>query len=183
MTLYVGEGLRGSNGACSTLCWISVTPSTTHNQTGALSADSQVGGLVHALGPCESLQQTLLWGWESFPLAPLPPQVFSVGGLRLYFPELEPWAVRSVSLPPLFLPVYLCTKVGLRGLLVVPLPAPFIPQSSMSLGPAMLPWVLSLPAACLRPSYWSGWMFLLYLLRCWTSMQFDFLSVLVVFCF
>ena len=34
--LYVGEGPRGSHGACSTLCWISVTPSTTHNQIGPL---------------------------------------------------------------------------------------------------------------------------------------------------
>ena len=34
--LYVEEGMRGSNGACSTLCWISVTPSTTHNQIGPL---------------------------------------------------------------------------------------------------------------------------------------------------
>ena len=34
--LYVGEGPRGSNGACSTLCWILVTPSTTHNQIGPL---------------------------------------------------------------------------------------------------------------------------------------------------
>ena len=32
VTLYVTEGPRGSNGACSTLCWFSVTPSTTHNQ-------------------------------------------------------------------------------------------------------------------------------------------------------
>ena len=34
VTLYVGEGLRGSNGAPSTLCGISVTPSATHNQIG-----------------------------------------------------------------------------------------------------------------------------------------------------
>ena len=34
--LYVGEGPRGSNGACFTLHRISVTPSTTHNQTGPL---------------------------------------------------------------------------------------------------------------------------------------------------
>ena len=34
--LYVGEGQRGSNGACSTLHQISVTPSATHNQTGPL---------------------------------------------------------------------------------------------------------------------------------------------------
>ena len=29
-----GRGPIGSNGACSTLCWFSVTPSTTHNQIG-----------------------------------------------------------------------------------------------------------------------------------------------------
>ena len=32
----MGEGPRGSNGACFTLCQISVTPSTTHNQIGPL---------------------------------------------------------------------------------------------------------------------------------------------------
>ena len=36
VTLYVGEGPRGSNGACSTLHWIPVTPSATHNQIGPL---------------------------------------------------------------------------------------------------------------------------------------------------
>ena len=36
VTLYVGAGPRGSSGACSTLCRISVTPSTTHNQIGPL---------------------------------------------------------------------------------------------------------------------------------------------------
>ena len=36
MTLYVGEGPRGSNGASSTLHRISVTPSATHNQIGPL---------------------------------------------------------------------------------------------------------------------------------------------------
>ena len=29
-----GNGPRGSNGTCSTLCWFSVTPSATHNQIG-----------------------------------------------------------------------------------------------------------------------------------------------------
>ena len=38
-------------------------------------------------------------------------------------------------------------------------------------------------AARFHPSYWSGWMFLLYLLGCWTSIQFSFLSVLVDFLF
>ena len=36
VTLYVGEGPRGSNGACSTLHRISVLHSDTHNQTGPL---------------------------------------------------------------------------------------------------------------------------------------------------
>ena len=36
MTLYVGEGPRGSNGACSPLHQTSVLHSTTHNQTGPL---------------------------------------------------------------------------------------------------------------------------------------------------
>ena len=36
VTLYVGEGPRGSNGALSTLRRISVTPSATHNQIGPL---------------------------------------------------------------------------------------------------------------------------------------------------
>ena len=36
MTLYVGEGPRGSNGARSTLCQISITPYATHNQIGPL---------------------------------------------------------------------------------------------------------------------------------------------------
>ena len=85
--------------------------------------------------------------------------------------------------PPSFLPVYLCANVGPRSLIAVALPAPFVPQSAASLGPPTLPQVLSAPAAHLRPSYWSGQMFLLYLLGCWTSIQFDFLSVLVVFLF
>ena len=34
--LYMGEGPRGSNGACSTLHWTSVLHSATHNQTGPL---------------------------------------------------------------------------------------------------------------------------------------------------
>ena len=54
---------------------------------------------MYVLGPCGSLQRTLLCGWEFLLLSPQPPQVFSVGGLRLYFPSLEPWVARSVSLP------------------------------------------------------------------------------------
>ena len=81
---------------------------------GPSGAGSRVGGLVHTLGPCGSLQRPLLWGWEFLLLLPQPPGVFSIRGLRLYFPELEPWVARSASLLA-FRPVYLCANVGLRG--------------------------------------------------------------------
>ena len=55
-------------------------------KVGPSGAASQVGGFVYVLGPCGSLQWTLLWGWEFLPLCPQPPQVFSIRGLRLYFP-------------------------------------------------------------------------------------------------
>ena len=92
-----GRGPRGNNGACSTVYWISVTSTATHKQIGPFWYWSQVGGLVYVLGPCGSLQRTLLWSWEFLLLLPQPPQVFSISGLRLYFSSLEPWVERSVS--------------------------------------------------------------------------------------
>ena len=51
----------------------------------------------------------------------------------------------SATLSPA-LSVYLCVNVGPQGLLVVRLPAPFVPHSA-SLGPATATQVLSAPAA------------------------------------
>ena len=104
-------------------------------------------------------------------MSPQPPQEFSIRGLRLYFRTLEPWVTRFASLPavlpslsvhecgasgvlPAALPapfsaslspalsVYLCANAGPQGLLVVRLPAPFVPHSA-SLGPATATGVLS----------------------------------------
>ena len=94
-----GRGGEGNNGTCSTLWGISVTSPTTSSKLGPSGADSRVGGLVCILGPCGSLQETVLWGWEFLPPLPQSPRVFSVWGLRLYFPELETWVASSVSLP------------------------------------------------------------------------------------
>ena len=66
---------------------------------GPSGADFQVGGLVHTLGPCGSLWQRLLWGREFLLLPPQPSRVFSIRGLRLYCPVLEPWVARSALLP------------------------------------------------------------------------------------
>ena len=54
-----------------------------------------------------------------------------------------------------------------------PLPCPSGPDAAFLC-------VLSVLTACLCPSYQSGLMFLLYLLGYRTSIQFDFLAVLVV---
>ena len=91
--------------------------------------------------------------------------MFSIRGLRLYFPELEPWVVWSALLPtvcPAYLcanvgprgatrrsacpvlchsdsgPRFICVNVGPQGLLAVAVLAPFVPQSTKSLGLALL---------------------------------------------
>ena len=74
--------------------------------------------------------------------------MFSISGLRLYFPALEPKVARSVS-----------------GLPVAALPQSSLPGCPSP--PLLLVWV--------SVSF--------YLLGCQTSIQFDFLSVLVVFVF
>ena len=133
--------------------------------------------------------------------------MFSIRGLRLYFPALEPWVTPSALLPtvcpglfvsecgaagcyPPALPapfsatlspallVYLCANAGPQGLLVVRLPALFIPDSA-SLVPtrpreSSPPWCSSLP---LLPV----WMDVSFLSTCCRiSLLFNFLSVLVV---
>ena len=58
-------------------------------------------------------------------------------------------ALFSATLSPA-LSVYLCVNVGLQGLLVVRLPAPFVPHSA-SLGPATATRVLSVPVPVSTP--------------------------------
>ena len=91
----------------------SFTPIPTIN-LGPSGAGSRVSGPVHTLGPCGSLQRPLLWGWASLLLPPQPPGALSIRGLRLYFPELEPWVAWSALLPA-FCPVYLWANVVPQG--------------------------------------------------------------------
>ena len=112
-------------------------------------------------------------------MLPQPPWVFSIRGLRLFIsPSWSPglcgllrssivlpglsarmWSRRvlTTALPAPFsatlspaLSVYLCVNVGLQGLPVVRLPAPFIPHSS-SLGPTTATRVLSTPVPISAP--------------------------------
>ena len=117
-------------------CFQSLPPLPTI-KLGPSSTDSQVGGLVHALCPCGSLQRTVLWGWEFLLLPPHPPQVFSISGLKLYFPTLEPWVAQSALLPRCS-SWFIYVRMWATG--------------SASCHLAMSP---------LHPSYQYGWMFLL----------------------
>ena len=87
--------------------------------------------------------------------APTPTGVFTQWSEALFPPALEPWVTRSASFPAVC-PVYLCVNVGLQGLLVVRLPALFIPHSAI-LSP-LSPSCQSLPllpvwvnVSCLSP--------------------------------
>ena len=66
---------------------------------GPSGADSLVRGLVYIVGPV-GLSNEPSCEAGSFSCCCLnPPWVFSLRGLRLYFPMLEPWVARPTSLP------------------------------------------------------------------------------------
>ena len=184
----MGEGPRGSNGACFTLHWISATPSATHNQIGPLWCWFPSGwACAHSRPLWVSATTSRVRLGVSPAAAPTPMGAFNQRSEAL-FPPLEPWVARSASLPTVR-PVYLCASVGPRG--ATPRSAcpglhhsesgllglsvcecgvagsasgqtacPFRRQSGSSHG-HMSPLQ---PGACLRPSYRSGCMFLFYLL-------------------
>ena len=179
--LYVGEGPRGSNGARSTLHRISITPSATHNQTGPLWCWFPSGwACARPSSMWVSPTTSPVRLGVSPAAAPTPtgafnqrfealfPRAGALGYAVCFAPRRSSWficarmwghRVLPAALPAPFsttlslvLSVYLCTNVGPQGLLVVRLPAPFVPHSA-SLGPATATRVLSAPAACLCPSY------------------------------
>ena len=152
--LYVGEGPTGSNGTCSTLCRILITPCATHNQIGPLWCWFPSGWACAHPRPL----------WVSPTISPVrlgvsPAAVPTPTG---FFTQSFAWVVWSASLPAicpvylcanvgprvlpatlsLVLSVYLCVNVGPQGLLVVKVPAPFVPHST-SLSPSTATRVLS----------------------------------------
>ena len=137
---------------------------------GPSGSGSRVGGLVHALGPCGSLQRPLLWGWEFLLLLPQPPRVFSIRGLRLYFCVLEPWVMRSASLPTVRpgLSVHECNVEGsARGQTACPI-RPTLRQSRSRQGNAS-----PLHPGCLSPPLLLVWMNVHFFI----SLVSDFLAV------
>ena len=101
----MGEGPRGSNGACSTLRQIPVTPSATHNQTGPLWCwfpSEWACALPRHLWVSPTTSPVSLG--VSPAAAPTPTGVFN---------QRFAWVTWSASLPALC-PVYLCMNVGPR---------------------------------------------------------------------
>ena len=173
---------------------------------GLSGAGSRVGGLVHAAGPCGSLQRPLLGGWESLLLLPQPPRALSIRGLRLYFPELEPWVAQSASPPPFawFIRLRMWGPRVLPTALPAPLSATLSPALSVYLhkcrvaGPASArtacpvrptlrqsqsrhSHVSPLHPGCPSPPLLPVWMNVYFVFPwCWTPLPFDFLSILVV---
>ena len=202
MKLYVGEGPRGSNGAPSTLLEISATPSATHSQIGPLYCWFPSGWACAHSKPLWVSPMTSPVRLGVSPAAtPTPMGVFTqrfeglfrragaLGYVVCFTPRRLSWfiyvlmwgqgvvptalpAPYSATLSPA-LSVYLCANVGLQGLLVVRLPATFVPHSA-SLSPATATRVLSAP-----PTGLDECLFFLFP-WCRTSLPFDFLSVLVV---
>ena len=112
VALPVGQGpereqccLLGSRPA------FSYSPTPIYKQMGPSGADSQVDGFVYILGPCGSLQQAVLQGWEFLP-PPQVPQVFTVKGIEAFFPCAGTLGCTVCLASQLFLSIYLHTDVG-----------------------------------------------------------------------
>ena len=191
VTLYMGEGPGGSNGARSTLCRISVTPSATHNQIGPLWCWFPSGwacACLRSLWVSPTTSPVRLG--VSPAAAPTPTGVFNQR-FEALFPHAGALGY-SDCFAPLRSSWFICARVWGHGVLPAALPALFCATESGPLGLSVsecgaagsasgqtaCPVRLTLrqsrsrhghasplrPRARLRPSYRSGCMFLFYLL-------------------
>ena len=122
--LYVGEGPRGSNGACLTLLWISVFHSAMHNQTGPLWCWFPSG--------CACAHPRPLWVSPmtcpvrlgvSPAAAPTPTGIFNQR-FEALFPRAGALGY-VVCFAPCCLSWFICARVWGHGVLPAALPVPF----------------------------------------------------------
>ena len=160
--LYVGEGPRGSNDACCTLHRTSIFHSDTHNQTGPLWCWFPSGWACARSRPLWVSPTTSPVRLGVSPAAaPTPTDVFNQR-----FEALFPWAGAlgcAVCLAPRRSAWFICARMWGRRVCQWSDCLPCLSHTApVSIPPQQLE--SSPPAACLRPSYQSGWMFLFYLL-------------------
>ena len=113
--LYVGEGPRGSNGACSTLHWTSILHSATHNQTGPLWCWFPSGWACAYSRPLWVSPTTSPMRLGVSPAAASTPTGIFNQRFEVLFPCAGALGCVICFSPPLFIPVYLCANVGPRG--------------------------------------------------------------------
>ena len=113
--MYVGEGLRGSNGTCSTLHRISIFHSDTHNQTGPLWCWFPSGwACARSRPPWVSPTISPVRLGVSPATAPTPTGIFNQRFEASFPPHWSPESHGLLcSLP--FVQVPLCVNVGLQG--------------------------------------------------------------------
>ena len=169
VTLHVGEGPRGSNGARSTLHQISVTPSATHNQTGPLWCWFPNGWVSPMTSPVRM--------GVSPAAAPTPRGIFNQR-----FEALFPCAGVlgcSVCFGPRCLSGLSVHKCGASG--------SSSGQTACAVGPTLRQSrshhsnASPLCPSCLSPPLLPVWLNVYFLFPwCWTHLPLDSLSVLVV---
>ena len=207
VTLYMGEGPRGSNGTGFTLLRISIFHSATHNQTGPLWCWFQSGWACARPRPLWVSPTTspVRLGVSPAP-APTPTGV-SNQRFEALFPPIWSPGLRGLLRSPSFVQ-FICVRMWGYGVLPAALPAPL----SATLSPALSVYlrkcrvarsasartacpvrptlrqsqarhgnVSPLRPGCLSPPLLPVWMNVYILFPwCWTSWPLDFLSVLVV---
>ena len=168
-----GRGLRGNNVTCSALCWLSITSSANHRQIGPF--------WCWFLGWWVCVCSRTLWVCPTnssvrLGVSPVPSTsaVFSVRGFEALFPRTASLSYAAVSFPrcsSLFIPHKFGTACSSSHCFACPGP----PVTA-------LPQILSsrLPVSA-RPTNLDECFFFNTLVIRFT--QFDFMSVLVVFCF
>ena len=183
VTLYVGEGPRGSNGTRLTLLRLSIFHSGTHNQTGPLWCwFPSEWACAHSRPLWVSPTTSPVRLGVSPAAAPTPTGIFNQRFEALFPPCWSP-RLHGLLRPPLFV-WFICGRMWCRGVLPTALPAPL----SATLSPALWVYLCKCgaagsasartacpvhptlrqsqsrhshasplhPGTCLRPSYQSG---------------------------
>ena len=130
MALYVGEGSRGKDAACSALPGFQSLPLLPISKLGPSGADYREAGFICSRTLWVSLTNSLR-GWEFLPLLQLP-QVLSKRSLEALFSHAGTLGCVVYLSPQLFLLVYPHTNVHSPGAPAMPCHESSLPRLRIS---------------------------------------------------